>query len=70
MHTWHPTLCALGVAAMQLGGCLDVQEYPRNARSAPQFGINKVRSGRRVGDCQSAKLVGLRHTGTSRALRA
>ena len=33
MHTWHPTLRALGVVAMQRGGCLDVQEHTRNARS-------------------------------------
>ena len=34
-HTWHPTLRALGVAlaAMRRGGCLDVQEHTRNARS-------------------------------------
>ena len=32
-HTWHPTLRALGVAAMQPGGRLDVQEHIRNARS-------------------------------------
>ena len=32
-HTWHPTLRALGVACMQPGGRLDVQEHTRNARS-------------------------------------
>ena len=32
-HTWHPTLRALGVASMQPGGRLDVQEHTRNARS-------------------------------------
>ena len=32
-HTWHSTLRALGVAAMQPGGRLDVQEHTRNARS-------------------------------------
>ena len=34
-HAWHPTLRALGVAAMQhqRGGRLDVQEHTRNARS-------------------------------------
>ena len=32
-HTWHPTLRALGVAAMRRGGRLDVQEHTRNARS-------------------------------------
>jgi hypothetical protein len=32
-HTWHPTLRALGVASMQPGGRLDVQEHIRNARS-------------------------------------
>ena len=32
-HRWHPTLCASGVAAMRRGGCLDVQEHTRNARS-------------------------------------
>jgi hypothetical protein len=31
--TWHPTLRALEVAAMQRGGRLDVQEHTRNARS-------------------------------------
>ena len=30
---WHPTLRALGVASMQPGGRLDVQEHTRNARS-------------------------------------
>ena len=32
-HTWHPTLRAFRVASMQPGGCLDVQEHTRNARS-------------------------------------
>jgi len=32
-HTWHPTLRALGVASMQPGVRLDVQEHTRNARS-------------------------------------
>ena len=31
--TWHPTLRALGVAAMRRGERLDVQEHTRNARS-------------------------------------
>ena len=32
-HTLHPTLRALGVAAMRRGGRLDVQEHTRNAHS-------------------------------------
>ena len=32
-HTLHPTLRALGVAAMRRGERLDVQEHTRNARS-------------------------------------
>ena len=43
-HTWHPTLRALGVAAMQPGGRLDVQEHIRNARSCSL--VYKVVGGR------------------------
>jgi hypothetical protein len=32
-HTLHPTLRALGVAAMRRGERLDEQEHTRNARS-------------------------------------
>lgn len=49
-HTWHPTRRALGVASMQPGGRLDVQEHTRNACSR-----RLASSGRRVGDGRSAK---------------
>ena len=60
-------LCAhyRGCCFVGRGGRLDVQEHIRNARIR-----RLVKSGRRVGDGRSAKLVGLRPTGPLRALRA